>query len=156
MTWDGECREKARDNFPKVPCVRLLDQAKRNITSTALIKAQPRWRKNNDVKANALLRKCGCIQSFHPLSCPMALYSLHVSTQRRPLQNLPENEEIHFLLISSFKAIAPKDRGLSFSQNVKIMRCKILLLSFFKNSQITSVTAFRAWLTVFLLLHYHC
>lgn len=76
MTWDGERREKARANFHKVPCVRLLEQAKRNITSTALIKVQPRWRKNNDVKANALLRKCGCIQSFHPLSCPMALYSL--------------------------------------------------------------------------------
>lgn len=55
-SWDDMYRGKARDHFHKVPCVRLLDQAKKNITSIALIKAQPRWWKNNDVRATALLR----------------------------------------------------------------------------------------------------
>ncbi len=55
--WEGEWNSgKARDHFHKVPCVRLPDQAKRNITSIALIKAQPKWWKNNDVRATALLR----------------------------------------------------------------------------------------------------
>lgn len=38
----GMEQKKARDHFHKVPCVRLPDQAKRNITSIALIKGQPR------------------------------------------------------------------------------------------------------------------
>lgn len=74
-------REKAGDRFHKVPCVRLLSHAKRNITSIALIKEPTEKRKNNDARATALLREDWqkkYIQSQNPIqlqpsSCPRVL-----------------------------------------------------------------------------------
>ena len=64
-------REKAiRDRFHRVPFVRLLSHAKRNITSVALIKKATEKRKNNDASATALLKKDWqkkSIQSHNPI-----------------------------------------------------------------------------------------
>lgn len=73
--WEGDWNGgKARYRFHKVSCVRPLEQAKSNITSIALIKAQPRWWKNNDVRATALLRtdwkKVGASNHSTPLAVP--------------------------------------------------------------------------------------
>lgn len=67
--------------FSLRPSVKWPDQAKTNITSIALIKAQPRFCKNNDM-ATAVLRseiRAG-IELFHTVSCPMALACLHFSS----------------------------------------------------------------------------
>lgn len=61
--------------------VKWPDRAKTNFTSIALIKAQPRCCKNNHM-GTALLRSeiRGGIESFHAVSCPMALACLHFSS----------------------------------------------------------------------------
>lgn len=77
--WEGEWnREREQgDRFHKVPCVRLLSHAKRNITSTALIKEPTEKRKNNDARATALLRKDWqkkYIQSQNPIQLQCLSY----------------------------------------------------------------------------------
>lgn len=112
MIWAEEWdRGKARDHFHKVSCVRLLGQAKKNITSIALIKAQTRWWQNNDVRATALVRthrkKVGA--SNHSTLLAVTWYSpvstsLHLKMGSTKLSGKWRNTL--FLIGSSFKAIA--------------------------------------------------
>lgn len=115
-------RGKSRDHFHKVPCVRPPDQAKRNITSIALIKAQPRWWKNNDVRATALLRT-DRKKSFHPVSCPMALSCLHFSPSIDGLHKILWKIKKHTLPVRiSFQSnCTERPKAHLFSQSIKKM-----------------------------------
>lgn len=129
--WEGEWnRGKARDHFHKVACVRLPYQAKRNITSIALIKGQTKMMKKQWRESNCITQDRIGKMWVHPIIPPCklshgTLLSLFPSIHRWTPQNPLEKKYTLPVTVLFQSNCTERQRVYLSSLTIKIMWCEM-------------------------------